>query len=184
MEDKPLTVVKVENLIGKTFSFLTVIGEGSGNARTSSRGEKVFKFIVPSWKAKCKCGNLVDVDHYKIKSGHSKSCGCYKIKLCGDKFRTHGLSGTKEHRTWKSMIGRCHRPSHKRYRDWGGRGIKVCDSWKNSFENFLKDMGKCPEKNYSIDRINNDGNYEPGNCRWATPKEQSNNRRKRKDARC
>ncbi len=86
----------------------------------------------------------------------------------------HGHSYEREHKIWRGMIGRCHHPHNKDYKGWGGRGIIVCDRWRYNYKNFLADMGRSPEKK-SIDRINNDGNYEPGNCRWATNKEQSNN---------
>src|SRR4051812_29239940 len=83
-----------------------------------------------------------------------------------------------EYYVWQSMIQRCFRLKHPKYRLYGARGITVCDRWKKSFDIFLEDMGRRPKKGYSLDRINNDGNYEPGNCRWATPKEQNRNSRR------
>ena len=88
----------------------------------------------------------------------------------------HGLSDSKEHRVWQAMKSRCYYKTHNNYKDYGGRGITVCEKWKNDFMAFYKDMGKCP-KGYSIDRINNDGNYEPSNCRWADQTHQNINRR-------
>ena len=88
----------------------------------------------------------------------------------------HGMYGTPEYRSWQHMKSRCFNPNHKNYLDYGGRGIKVCDLWLN-FENFLADMGLKPTAKYSIDRIDNDGDYCPDNCKWSTQKEQSNNRR-------
>lgn len=85
-----------------------------------------------------------------------------------------------EYSTWHSMKKRCYSKRYSQYEDYGGRGIIVCDHWKNSFINFLQDMGKRPEGDYSIDRINNDGNYEPNNCRWATRSEQQKNKRAQK----
>ena len=84
---------------------------------------------------------------------------------------------TPEYATWERMKARCYMPNHNSYKNYGGRGIVVCDAWRNSFASFLSDMGKRPSENHSLDRINNDGNYEPGNCKWSTAKDQARNRR-------
>ncbi len=125
-------------------------------------------------ECRCDCGNVVNVYPYSLPNGNTKSCGCLK----GHALRKdgHGLTKTKEYRAWGHMWSRCTNEKVKSYRYYGGRGISVCDRWA-SFKNFFEDMGKSPSGAHSIDRIDNDGNYEPGNCRWATVKEQRRNKR-------
>ena len=124
----------------------------------------------------CNCGIKKVIRIADVRSGRTKSCGCYNRKLS----TTHNMTKTSEHRSWSDMKSRCTNNKHKRYKDWGGRGIMVCERWLNSFENFYADMGPKPTKAHSIDRIDNDGNYEPSNCRWATKKEQQGNSRRQK----
>lgn len=137
------------------------------------------------WNCLCDCGNQKVVDEYSLKNGVTRSCGCFATESKRSRFITHGHSKkgstSTTYNSWAGMIQRTTNPKYRYYYNYGGRGISVCDRWKNSFESFLKDMGECPP-NKSLDRYpNNDGNYEPGNCRWATRKEQSDNRRVRKD---
>jgi len=132
------------------------------------------------WLCACECGKDKAIYSYDLKSGHTKSCGCLRQETTGNKLKTHGLSNKiPEYESWKGMKKRCANPKDKEYRNYGDRGIKVCDRWLNSFKSFYADMGSKPSPSHSIDRIDVDGNYEPSNCRWATPKQQRNNQRKK-----
>ena len=123
------------------------------------------------WNCVCDCGNTTVATYSHLTSGRRTSCGCAKTK--------HGLRDDPLYATWIGMKGRCNNPNDKAYSDYGGRGIKVCDRWMNSFEDFRADVGERPSPDHSIDRFpNNDGNYEPGNWRWATSEEQMNNIRR------
>lgn len=128
------------------------------------------------WLCKCDCSKMTIVEIGNLVTGHTKSCGCYSLEISAAKFFKHGLSQTKQHRVWSSMIERCSNPKNKCYKMYGGRGIKVCDRWK-SFSNWWKDMCKGYEPKLTLNRMNNDGNYEPSNCCWASLVDQANNRR-------
>ena len=149
----------------KRYGRLLVINELPRH--TVPSGVKIRKFLC-----KCECGQELDVFMSSLRSGHTKSCGCLNKEIIS----SHGMTGTREYASWNAMHGRCNNLKSKDYKNWGGRGIEVCDSW-NSFENFYKDMGDKPTPNHSIERINNDGNYCKENCRWATKKEQQRNHR-------
>lgn len=129
------------------------------------------------WNCLCDCGSQKAVAASSLKTGDSKSCGCLNIESIKRRSRTHGMSKTTTYICWSSVIARCTRANADPLGLYFARGITVCDRWRNSFENFLEDMGERPGPEYSIDRIDPRGNYEPSNCRWATKKLQARNRR-------
>jgi hypothetical protein len=139
------------------------------------------------WRCWCDCGAEKDIRSDGLTSGLAQSCGCLQkevsaqFKGTGSPTYKHGGKGCREYRSWSGMKSRCFDRNHPRYQDWGGRGITVCARWRDDFAAFLADMGPCPT-GHSIDRINNDGDYEPGNCRWADAITQRNNRRDSKRA--
>lgn len=156
------------DLIGQRFGRLIVI------ARHKVPGER------GSWLCRCDCGKetLVTRDSL-IRRGDKRSCGCWTKEhgYFSTRFKpTHGAVKTPTYRTWSGMIQRCTNPATTGYGRYGGRGIRVCDRWLESFENFLADMGERPDGT-TLDRINNNGNYEPMNCRWANSKQQGENKR-------
>lgn len=128
------------------------------------------------WRCKCDCGGETLAVSRNLLNGNTKSCGCIQRERASETHKTHGMTLTSEYRIWRTMKARCLNEKNANYSRYGGRGIKVCDRWLESFENFLADMGEKPE-GLSLDRIDVDGDYTPKNCRWATVGEQATNRR-------
>ena len=147
--------------MGSTFGRLTVKSRADND-----------KFERTQWNCICECGKEKVVALFRMTSGHTKSCGCIKGKANA----THRMKGTPTHNSWCAMKQRCNYPSSNEYAYYGGRGIKVCDRWNEKFENFLADMGERP-KGRTIERLDTNGHYEPGNCVWATMAQQQRNRR-------
>lgn len=129
------------------------------------------------WLCQCECGKFIRVLTSRLILGGTKSCGCLIADVLKTRNKTHGQSRTLAHISWCAMKTRCYNPRVEGYTNYGGRGIKVCERWLHSFENFLEDMGPRESTSLSIERVNNDGNYEPGNCIWATRKVQNWNSR-------
>ena len=143
------------------------------NRLTAVKFIKRDKNFHQFWLFQCECGKKKVINISKVKKGLTKSCGCLHDE--GNNFK-HGMNGIKTHISWKSMKNRCLNPNATGYKDYGGRGIKICDEWLNNFINFFKDMGERPNGK-TLDRKNNDGNYCKSNCRWADKFEQANNKR-------
>lgn len=158
-------------MIGRRFGRLTVTTE-CGRSKTG----------LVMWECKCDCGNIAIVRGTHLREGSIRSCGCIRREDASTRFSEHRKTNTRVYRIWRNMKTRCNNPKHKHFHHYGGRGITICEEWLNSFEAFFDYVSNLPyfeEAGRSIDRIDNDGNYEPGNVRWATAKEQRANQRKK-----
>lgn len=159
-----------QKLLAKQFGRLTVI------ERVENKGRNA------AWLCRCECGNELIVTTGELNRGRTQSCGCFRVDIQRERLTTHGHGApykkSPTYVSWQSMKTRCYDPNFRNFSYYGGRGIKVCKRWLNSFENFLADMGPRPPGT-TLDRINNDGDYKPSNCQWVTRKEQASNRRPR-----
>ena len=160
----------IKDIAGQVYGRLLVIEQDGFVVRGSAKKR------LAAWKCLCNCGNTIRVAGASLRSGNTESCGCIARELTIKRNTTHGKSRTKEYSSYLQMIKRCTDKNSEDYKDYGGRGIRVCDRWLESFENFFQDMGERPDK-HSLDRIDVDGNYSPENCRWADSLTQARNKR-------
>ena len=153
------------DLTGRKFGRLTVLGH------PSKRGRMWY------WRVRCRCGTEKDVDRSALVGGKTRSCGCLHREVSAAQARKHGMHDTPEYQAWISMKSRCYGRSDGSYDSYGGRGIEVVEEWRDDFTAFYEDVGPRPSPDHSLDRIDPDGDYEPGNVRWADPTTQARNTR-------
>ena len=164
---------QMDDLTGRRFSRLVV-------KRLSHKEKREYSYgwmTIIHWHCSCDCGGAIVVPGARLRNGHTPSCGCMKREKLSTHMTRHGGHNSPEYRVWSHIKGRCENSSDASYNNYGGRGIRVCSEWRDDFEAFIRDVGKRPSPKHQIDRINNEGDYEPGNVRWTTSVVNNRNRR-------